>query len=375
MDAAVVVIGAGVVGLACGAELASRGRPAIVLERHGATGQETSSRNSEVIHAGIYYPTGSRKAKTCVEGRDLLYERCERDRIGHQRTGKLIVASRDGEVPALREIAERATRNGAGGIEWLGAAEIARREPRVRAVAAVWSPNSGIVDAHALMQSYQAELESKGGSVVLGTRVVALEPRSHGWSVETEGMDGDRFRLDCASVVNAAGLEADVVAAMAGIDVDALGWRIHPCKGDYFSLAPSLGRLAGHLIYPVPPGDGGLGIHVTLDLGGRLRLGPDVSYVDEIDYAVDPAKAKAFAAAAKRYLPEVEPEHLAPEMAGIRPKLQGPGEPFRDFVVAESSQWGAPGMVHLVGIESPGLTAAGSLARLAADLIEGVSRP
>ena len=372
MDADVVVIGAGVVGLACGAELARRGRSVIVLERHEATGRETSSRNSEVVHAGIYYPGDSLKAKTCIEGRDLLYERCERHGVGHQRLGKLIVATSEAEVPALKAIAQRATENGAGGIEWLGADEVARKEPRVRAVAALWSPNSGIVDAHALMRSYQAELESKDGTVALATRVVSLELRPHGWSIETEGTGGEWFRMDCASVVNAAGLAADAVAAMAGLDVDALGWRIHPCKGDYFSVAPALGRLASHLIYPVPPGDGGLGVHVTLDLAGRLRLGPDATYVDEIDYAVDADKAQAFAAAAKCYLPEIEPEHLAPEMAGIRPKLQGPGDPFRDFVVAESSEWGAPGMVHLVGIESPGLTAAGALARRVANLCNGV---
>jgi L-2-hydroxyglutarate oxidase LhgO len=367
----IAVLGAGVIGLACGAELARRGRTVWVLERHEAPGRETSSRNSEVIHAGIYYPPGSLKARSCVEGRELLYARCERHGIGHRRLGKLIVATRDAELPALEAIAERATTAGAGGIAWLDEPEVREREPRVRACAGVWSPNTGIVDGHGLMASYEAELRAHGGELVTHTRVVGLAAKTHGWTVETIDGGGDSFTLDVGAVVNAAGLEADRVAELAGLDVDALGWRIHPCKGDYFSVAPSLGALTNHLVYPVPAGDGGLGVHVTIDMGGRLRLGPDATYVDAIDYAVDPAKAEAFAEAARRYLPEVRAEHLAPEMSGIRPKLAGPGDPFRDFVVAESSEAGAPGMVHLVGIESPGLTASASLARSAADLLDG----
>jgi len=367
----VAVLGAGVIGLACGAELARRGRTVWVLERHEAPGRETSSRNSEVIHAGIYYPPGSLKARSCIEGRELLYARCERHGIGHRRLGKLIVATQDAELPALEAIAERATAAGAGGIAWLDEPEVREREPRVRACAGVWSPNTGIVDSHGLMASYEAELRAHGGELVTHTRVVGLAAKAHGWTVETIDGGGGSFTLDVGAVVNAAGLEADRMAELAGLDVDALGWRIHPCKGDYFSVAPSLGALTHHLVYPVPSGDGGLGVHVTLDLAGRLRLGPDANYVDTIDYAVDPARAEAFAEAARRYLPEVRAEHLAPEMAGIRPKLSGPGEPFRDFVVAETSEAGAPGMVHLVGIESPGLTASASLARTAADLLDG----
>ena len=368
-DTDVLVIGAGVVGLACAAELGSRGRSVIVVERNHAPGQETSSRNSEVVHAGIYYPAGSLKAVTCVEGRDLVYARCARGGIGHRRIGKLIVATEHAEVASLEDIAGRARANGAGGIEILDADEVARREPRVRAVAAVWSPNTGIVDAHGLMSDYQAELERHDGTVVLATAVTGLEKRSFGWSVETRSDAGESFSVDCGAVVNAAGLHSDAVAELAGIDVDAQGWRLHPCKGDYFSVAPSRGAVTNHLVYPVPRGDGGLGVHVTLDLGGRVRLGPDATYVDGLDYSVDPAKASSFAEAVQRYLPELRAEDLSPEMAGIRPKLQGPGEPFRDFVLAETSDLGAPGVVHLIGIESPGLTASAALARRAADLL------
>ena len=377
----VAVIGGGVIGLACGAELARRGRAVVVLERNPAVGLETSSRNSEVIHAGIYYPGGSLKAASCVEGRDLLYARCERYGMAHARVGKLIVATTEDQLEALGSIARRATDNGAGGIALLDAGDVQRLEPRIRARGAVLSPNTGIVDAHGVVRSYQVELEVHGGRVVLQTTVEALTPQTHGWSLETRGPDGQPFTLDCEFVVNAAGLAADRIAERAGIDVDTVGehggWRIRPCKGDYFSVAPGLGRLADRLIYPVPSGDGGLGVHLTVDLGGRFKLGPDAHYLSapedghDFDYRVDPDKAGAFAEAVRRFAPEIEPQHLAPDLAGIRPKLQGLGEPFRDFVVAESSAWRAPGMVHLVGIESPGLTASGALARRAADLIDG----
>ena len=384
-----VVIGAGVVGLACAAELARRGHGVTVLERHGAVGQEASSRNSEVVHAGLYYPEGSLKARACVEGRRLLYDRCVREGIGHRKLGKLVVAVEPGETAQLEALAERARANDAGDVRLLDAGEVAEREHRIRAVAALHSPETGIVDAHGLMSSLHAELEARGGAVAFHTRVRALSQRSRGgWSIETEPeRGGERFTLEAEHVVNAAGLAADHIAALAGVDVEARGWRLHPCKGDYFSVAPALGTLANALVYPLPPGDGGLGIHLTLDLGGRARLGPDATYLaaPEIGradaaigadaaggvlppaYRVAPAKAAAFAEAAGRYLPELRPEHLAPEMAGIRPKLQGPGEGFRDFVVEEAPP--GSGLVHLLGIESPGLTAALALASHAADAL------
>jgi L-2-hydroxyglutarate oxidase LhgO len=366
----VAVIGAGVVGLACAAELARAGWAVVVIERHSRPAQETSSRNSGVVHAGMYYPEGSLKAQTCVEGRDLLYERCAKLGIPHRRVGKLIVAVESGELAALEQIRARAIANGAGGIAELDAAAIRAREPRVRALAAVWSPNSGIVDAHALCDSFEAELEAAGGEVVFRTEVLGLEPCTRGWRVQTRGPDGERFALEVERVVNAAGLESDRVAALAGIDVDTCGWRLRPCKGDYFAAAPGLGALTRHLVYPVPAG-GGLGIHVTLDLGGRYRFGPDAEYVDRPSYAVDPAKAERFAASVSRWLPGVAAEHLSPDMAGVRPKLSGPGEPFRDFVVADGAAFGAPGTVHLVGIESPGLTASPALARRVARIAAG----
>ena len=359
-----VVIGAGVLGLACAAALSRRGRDVLVLEANAAPGREISSRNSEVVHAGLYYATASLKASSCVEGRQRLYARCRELRIPHRRTGKLVVATTPAECTALEELHERGLANGAGDLELIDAAELARREPRVRGVAALWSPESGIVDAHALVASYQAEAEANGASIVVRTRAVALEQRGELWRVETEGDAGERSSVDAARVVNAAGLASDSVAALAALDVDALGWRSRPCKGDYFALAPGLGALTRHLVYPVPV-PGGLGIHVTPDLGNRFRLGPDVEWVERARYDVDPGKAERFARAVVRYLPEIRSEHLSPDFAGVRPKLSGPGEAVRDFVVEEAP---APGLVHLIGIESPGLTAAGAIAERVASL-------
>ena len=357
----VAVIGAGVVGLACGAALARHGRRVVLLERHGSPGQETSTRNSQVIHAGLYYPTNSLKALCCVEGRERLYRRCEEYNIPHRRTGKLVVATEVQEQEALERIAELGSANGAGALELLAGDEIHRREPRVRACAGLWSPESGIVDAHQLLASYQAELESHGSEVVFQTRVEGLTRAGDLWRVDTRFDGEEPFELHVPWVVNAAGLDADRIATLAGLDAVELGYRVWRCKGDYFSVAPALGALTRHLVYPVP-GQAGLGIHVTLDLGGRFLLGPDVEYVDRISYDVDPGKAEHFASAVRRYLPELRAEHLSPEMAGIRPKLQAPGEPFRDFVIAEESAHGCPGLVNLLGIESPGLTAADAIA-------------
>ena len=261
----------------------------------------------------------------------------------------------------MLQAAQRGEAAGALGLEWLEPAEVAAREPNVRAVAALWSPGTGIVDAHALADSYRAELESFGGRVVCETSLEALAWTGERWALETRNADGT-FRVTAERVVNAAGLASDQVAALAGVDVEAAGWRLHLCKGDYFGLQASRGAVVEHLVYPVPS-EGGLGVHATVDLGGRIRFGPDTEYVSAVDYRVRPEKAERFAEAIRRYLPSVEACDLFPEMAGVRPKRQGPGEPFRDFVVEDGEAWGTPAMVHLVGIESPGLTAAGSLAR------------
>lgn len=358
-DVDVAILGAGCVGLACAAELARAGREVVVIERHEGPGRETTSRNSGVIHAGLYYATGSLKAETCVEGRALLYARCRRDGVDHRRTGKLVVATDAAEVAVLEAILKRGRDNGAGDLALIDAAELRRREPRVRAVAALWSPESGIVDVHGLTASYAAEAAAHGASVAYGTEMVALEPDDDAWRITTtSARDGERFEIRAERVVNAAGLGSDSIAALAGLDVDALGWRLRYCKGDYFAIAPRLGRITEHLVYPVP-GHAGLGVHVTMDLGGAFRAGPDAEYIDVPRYDVDPDKAPAFAAALRRYLPEIADDDLSPDYAGVRPKLYGPDEAPADFVLEEQPA----GLVHLIGVESPGVTASEALAR------------
>jgi L-2-hydroxyglutarate oxidase LhgO len=371
VEAEVVVAGAGVLGLAAAAALARAGRSVVVLERHDGFGREITSRNSEVIHAGIYYPPGSWKARLCVAGRTRLYERCRERGIPHRRLGKLIVASDAGEVAQLERLRSTGTENGAPGLEILDAGAVRRLEPDVAAVAALLSPETGIVDAHALCLSFAAEAEAHGADLVLRHELLALEHRAGLWSVDVRAPDGTHSTLRCAAVVNATGLDGDAVAALAGVDVAGRGYRVHPCKGDYFSLAPGAPLHLSRLVYPVPAGPG-LGIHATLDLGGRVRFGPDAEYVDRVRYDVDPSKAERFAAAVRRYLPAVEPGWLAPDYAGVRPKLAGPGEPFRDFVVAEESEIGLPGLVNLIGIESPGLTAAPAIAERVVGLLAGL---
>ncbi len=359
------------VGLAAAAALARAGRSVLVIERHARIGQETTSRNSEVIHAGIYYPPGSLKARLCVGGREALYARCETLKIPHRRLGKLIVASEPGEVETLEQLRTRGTVNGVPGLEILDRAQVSSREPALSAAAALLSPSTGIVDAMALCLSYAAEAESHGALLVLRTEVLGIEPRSGGYFVRARGEGGETDAIGCAAVVNAAGLGADALAERAGFDVDASGYRLHPCKGDYFALAPSAPLRVSQLVYPVPSA-GGLGIHATLDLGGRIRFGPDAEYVDRVRYEVDPAKAELFASRVRRYLPQLEADWLSPDYAGVRPRLAAPGEPPRDFVVAEESEAGLPAFVNCIGIESPGLTAAPAIGDRVVELLRSL---
>lgn len=370
-DVDVVVVGAGAVGLACAAGLARKGRSVVLLERREQAGTETTSRNSEVIHAGLHYPAGSLKARLCVAGRDALYARCEALRIPHRRLGKLVVATRPEELETLESIRARGTDNGAPGLELIDAAALEAMEPAVRGVGALYSPSTGIVDALALCLSFAAEAEAHGAIVVFRSEVEEIQTRSGGWHVATRAPDGERSAISCAAVVNAAGLESDRVASLAGLDVDARGYRLHFCKGDYFSLAPSAPLELSRLIYPVPAGPG-LGVHATLDLGGRVRFGPDAEYVDSVRYDVDAAKAEGFAEQVRRYLPSVEAGWLAPDYAGVRPKLAGPGDAVRDFVVAEESEVGLPGLVSCIGIESPGLTASPAIALRVVELLSSL---
>ena len=372
MDADAVVIGAGVVGLACARELAARGREVVLIERHERFGVETSSRNSEVIHAGIYYPAGSLKATLCTAGNRSLYAWCAAHGVPHQRLGKLIVATAPDEEPKLDQIVQQAEANGVMSLRPLSAGEIRALEPHVRAVRGLWSPDTGIVDSHQLMASLLADAEAHGCAAAWRHDVVSAERTADGYRVAARS-GGETTAIEARLVVNAAGLDADRVAALPGLDAQASGYGLHYARGHYFRVH-SRKRLARHLIYPTPRSTH-LGIHVTLDLAGSVRLGPDAEYLpDRVqDYEVRAELRDAFFTAASRYLEGLEPDDLAPDLAGIRPKLQGPGEPFRDFVIAEESARGLPGWINLVGIESPGLTCCLAIGNVVADTLEGSS--
>jgi L-2-hydroxyglutarate oxidase LhgO len=352
-----VVVGAGVIGLAAGRALALAGHEVIVLERADGIGTETSSRNSEVIHGGLYYPAGSLKATSCVAGRDRLYAYCREHGVPYARLGKLIVATDEAEIPGVEKIAEAARANGVGNLEWLSASEARRLEPELRCVAALLSPSTGIIDSHALMLAYQGDAEVAGAFVAFRAPVLSGRVRGDGFELAVGGAEPARVR--CRLLVNAAGLFAPALArAIDGLPEDSIP-PAYFCRGVYFTLS---GRTPfRHLIYPVPM-PGGLGVHITLDLAGQARFGPDVEWIDRVDYTVDPRRGDAFYAAVRRYWPGLRDGALQPGYAGIRPKISGPEEPAADFVVQGPSEHGIAGLVNLYGIESPGLTSSLPLA-------------
>jgi L-2-hydroxyglutarate oxidase LhgO len=360
-DTPLTIVGAGVVGLAAAARLAPRFRDLVVLERRSRHGTETSSRNSEVIHGGMYYPSESRKARLCVRGRELLYDICERLGVPHRRTTKLIVATAESEIAELERLLALGRSNGVP-LEMLSAARCRALEPAVPAVAGLLSPETGIVSADGLMDAFLHQARQHGALLQPRAELVAIERRSRDYALTLRTPEGLET-LTSERVVNAAGLESDTVAALAGIDADAACYRLHWCKGSYFALAGRKARLLSRLVYPVPT-HVSLGVHAVLGLDGRLRFGPDAEYLPErrLDHALDASRLPAFADAVRRLLPTVEDEDLAPDIAGIRPKLQGPDDGFRDFVIADEAPRGLPGFVSLVGIDSPGLTSSAAIA-------------
>lgn len=365
----VAIIGAGVVGLAVAAAV-SRRHEVLLLERHETFGQETSSRNSGVIHAGIYYPPGSLKGRLCVEGRRRLYELCQRFGVPHDRIGKLIVAADEAEAETLHDLARRGAANDVEGLRLLSRHELLAMEPNVEGAAALLSPQTGIVDQHALMSCFLAQAKRNGARAACGKDVVSLEPAGHSYLVTAREPAGEST-FAARVVVNAAGLCSDAVAAMAGLNIDTCGYRLRYCLGEYFSLRQR--RLVRRLVYPVPE-TAGLGIHLTPDLYGSLRLGPSARYVESVSYQVDECQKPVFVSAARRYLPWLEDEDVAPDFAGVRPKLQGPGEGFRDFVISHEASKGLPGIINLVGIESPGLTSAPAIAEMVAGMVDDILR-
>ncbi len=350
-----VVIGAGVVGLAVGRALARAGREVLVLERHGQPGEETSSRNSEVIHAGIYYPPGSLKARLCREGRDRLYQFCERYGVPHWRCGKWLVATSEDEGDALERLRRNAADNDVA-LAWLSS-EALRQEPALRAVAGLESPMSGIVDSHAYMQALLGDMEAHGGWLVRHATVERIETVQGRHRIQVGG--DAPCELSASLLVNAGGLGAVPVARRwEGLPMAAVP-RPWFTKGHYFAYN---GRHPfQRLIYPLP-GAAGLGVHLTLDMGGQARFGPDAHWVEELEWSVPDSLAATFAGAVQQWWPSVDPARLTPAYAGIRPRIHGPGDPPADFMVQGPAEHGLAGAVNLFGIESPGLTASLALA-------------
>lgn len=357
VDIECVVVGAGVVGLAVARALARSGREVILVEAGEGIGVGISSRNSQVIHAGIYYPSGSLKAQLCVEGKRRLYAFCDERGVDYQRLGKLIVATDDRQCAALQKLLEQGHRNGVDDLQWLDAGQARALEPALSCVAALWSPSTGIVDSHALMLALQADAEANGASVVFHAPLVSARRSGPGFEVHMGGTEP--MTLSCRELINCAGLSAPEVASR----IDGLPSQHVPaarlCKGSYFSFS---GRAPfRHLVYPAPE-SAGLGVHMTLDLGGQARFGPDVEWVEQVDYRVDPRRADGFYEAIRRYWPALPDHSLQPAYSGIRPKISGPTEPAADFIISGPTEHGVSGLVNLFGIESPGLTSCLALA-------------
>ncbi|MDC1312119.1 NAD(P)/FAD-dependent oxidoreductase [Burkholderiales bacterium] len=360
-----VIIGAGVVGLSIARALALEGRDVLIIEKEDAFGLHTSSRNSEVIHAGIYYPKNSLKAQLCVKGKELLYEYCEIRNIPHKRVGKLIVATEDFEVETVKQYIPKAIDNGVGDLVWLSQEEVRELEPEVRSVGAVFSPSTGIIDSHNYMLNLLGDAERAGAVVVYQTTIASIKPERNGFVVETVGLNAHEIKAEI--VVNAAGLYAcDIGRAVADLDENLIPQPFY-AKAHYYSLS---GRNPfKHLVYPVARKDS-LGVHVTVDMGGAARFGPDLDWIKGIDYSFDNSRQKLFYDAIRRYWPCVNRDQLQPSYTGIRPKISGPNEPAADFLIQSHRDHGMKGLINLYGMESPGLTASLAIAEMVNRLIE-----
>ena len=357
VDIQSVVIGAGVVGLAVARQLAMSGRDVLVVEAGGGIGTGISSRNSEVIHAGIYYLGGSLKARLCVEGKQRLYTYCDEHGVDYRRVGKLIVATDELQHAALQRLLQQGRFNGVDDLQWLDGPQARELEPALSCVAALWSPSTGIVDSHGLMLALQGDAERFGATLALHTPLLSALCIDQGFELHMGG--SQPMTLRCREVINCAGLSAPQVArTIVGLPAQFVP-QAHWCKGSYFSLS-GLAPFR-HLVYPAPE-SAGLGVHMTLDLGGQARFGPDVEWVEHIDYRVEPRRAEVFYQAIRRYWPGLPDNSLQPAYSGIRPKISGPTEPAADFLVSGCAEHGVPGLVNLFGIESPGLTSCLALA-------------
>ena len=360
------IIGAGVVGLAIAQHLASPQRQLMILEQHSSFGHETSSRNSEVIHAGIYYPQGSLKATLCVTGKQKLYEYCEKNNIPHQRIGKIIVATKSEEDPILQSILKKAENNGVHDLQWQSQKQLQQIEPEVQGTLALLSPSTGIIDSHMLMRSFLGKAENQGAHFVAQAHVTHIEIVTDGFIVRVSN-GGEVYTFHTRILINSAGLHAQKVShTIEGLASETIP-PIYLCKGNYFSMNGK--SPFAHLIYPVPE-KAGLGIHATLDLAGQTRFGPDTEYIDQENYEVSLDNLPKYYQAIRRYYPNLPDHALQPGYVGIRPKLQAPGESFQDFVIQDQSDHQIPGLIQLYGIESPGLTSSLAIAESVHKLLD-----
>lgn len=368
-DVAVTIIGGGVVGLAVAAELSKHYSPLFLLERRAKYGTETSSRNSEVIHAGLYYPHNSLKARLCVEGKRLLYELCEKNTIPYKRITKIITAVKESELPALEKLYHHGIANDVE-LEMLTASQVHELEPNIASFGGILSPTTGIISAHALMDYFAHDAKRNGAEILTNCEVIGLTKHLFPFEVTIREQRGTSS-FTSELVVNAAGLESDTIAALVGIDIDKEGYRLYHCKGSYFAVNGPKSHLIRRLVYPMPDGES-LGVHALVDLGGRLKFGPDVEYLTErgYDYHVAEEKRKEFAESIRRILPAVNDDEISPDYSGIRAKLQAKGEPVHDYIIREETARGLSGLVNLIGIESPGLTASPAIAKYVLQLLK-----
>lgn len=367
-QADITVVGAGIMGLAIASQVTNESREVYVLEKNRTFGQEASSRNSEVIHAGIYYPEDSLKAKMCLEGNVLLYDLCQKHGINCRRTEKIIVASNDTETEELEKLYNRGKNNGVE-LRMLSQKEMKQLEPNMRGVRALLSPSTGILDSHALMRYFLDKASSNGAQIAYETKVIGIDKIPDGYRVNVEDSQGN-FSFATKVLINCAGLNSDEVAGMAGIDVDEASYRLRFCKGEYYSVNNRKSGLLNRLIYPVPTTIG-LGAHVCFDVSDRMRIGPLYYYVDEVDYKIDDSRKKALCQSAiMAALPFIEPHDLEPEMAGVKASPQGKEEGFRDFIINHECNIALPGFINLIGIDSPGLTSAPAIAKYVGTLVD-----
>jgi len=370
MDADITIIGAGVVGLAIAENVSKTHNNVFLIEKHTSFGQETSSRNSEVIHAGIYYTKDSLKARLCVEGKWMIYDYCKKYDIPFNNCGKLIVATSKEEISVIEGIRLTALKNGVDDLLFLEREQISELEPNIFALKALFSPSTGIVDSHSLMKQYETNSYNNGCQIVYGSEVTGISQIENGYKINLFDADKKNYSFTTRIIINSAGLTSDKVSEMVGIKDDSL--KILFCKGEYFRINPPKNRLINRLVYPVPHQNmEGIGIHVTIDMGGGVKLGPDVKYLESniYDYKVTASKQEAFYKSVKKFLPFLEFDDITPEMAGIRPKIQKPGEPLRDFYIMEETSRGYPGFINLIGMESPGLTSSIAIAKYVNGLI------